>query len=97
VRKVRSDVKGHSINGKTVRHGPYCLQTVWEHLLPPAAPDLLCLRVREEHADEKVQLDTQETKELWLATDYHYVPVKILMVDDNGQKLEQTLTELHIE
>lgn len=41
--------------------------------------------------------DTQETKELWLAADYHYVPVKILMVDDNGQKLEQTLTELHIE
>jgi len=41
--------------------------------------------------------DTQETKELWLATDYHFVPVKILMVDDNGQKLEQTLTELHLE
>lgn len=41
--------------------------------------------------------DSEETKELWLAADYHYVPVKILMVDDNGQKLEQTLTELHIE
>jgi hypothetical protein len=41
--------------------------------------------------------DAQETKELWLAADYHYVPVKILMVDDNGQKLEQILTELHIE
>lgn len=41
--------------------------------------------------------DTQETKELWLAADYHYVPVKILMVDDNGQKLEQILVELHIE
>ena len=41
--------------------------------------------------------DTQETKELWLAADYHYVPVKILMVDENGQKLEQTLTELHTE
>ncbi len=41
--------------------------------------------------------DAEETKELWLAADYHYVPVKILMVDDNGQKLEQILTELHIE
>ncbi len=41
--------------------------------------------------------DSEETKELWLAADYHYVPVKILMVDDNGQKLEQMLTELHIE
>ena len=41
--------------------------------------------------------DTEETKELWLAADYHYIPVKILMVDDNGQKLEQILTELKIE
>ena len=41
--------------------------------------------------------DTQETKELWLAADYHYVPVKILMVDESGQKLEQILTELHTE
>jgi hypothetical protein len=41
--------------------------------------------------------DTEETKELWLAADYHYVPVRILMVDDKGQKLEQTLTELHVE
>jgi len=37
------------------------------------------------------------TKELWLATDYHHVPVRILFVDDNGQTLEQTLTELQIE
>lgn len=41
--------------------------------------------------------ETQETKELWLAADYHYVPVRILMVDENGQKLEQVLTELHTE
>lgn len=41
--------------------------------------------------------DTDETKELWLAADYHYLPVRILLVDDNGQKLEQTLTELRIE
>lgn len=48
------------------------------------------------HLAQPVQ-DSEETKELWLAADYHYVPVKILMVDDNGQKLEQILTELHIE
>lgn len=41
--------------------------------------------------------DLEESKELWLAVDYHYVPVKILMVDEHGQKLEQILTELHIE
>ncbi len=38
-----------------------------------------------------------ETKELWLATEHYYVPVRILMIDDNGQKLEQTLIELHVE
>jgi hypothetical protein len=38
-----------------------------------------------------------ETKELWLSIEHHYVPVRILLVDDNGQKLEQTLTELHLD
>lgn len=38
-----------------------------------------------------------ETKDLWLSVDQQYVPVKIIMIDDNGQKLEQTLTELHVE
>lgn len=41
--------------------------------------------------------DKPETKELWLAAEHYYVPVRILMIDDNGQKLEQTLTELHVE
>lgn len=41
--------------------------------------------------------DKPETKELWLAEEHYYVPVRILMIDDNGQKLEQTLTELQIE
>jgi len=38
-----------------------------------------------------------ETKELWLAADYFYLPVRILMVEDNGAQIEQTLTELHVE
>jgi hypothetical protein len=38
-----------------------------------------------------------ETKELWLAAEDFYVPVRILMVEDNGGKIEQTLTELHVE
>ncbi|WP_052177797.1 DUF3108 domain-containing protein [Methylotenera sp. G11] len=54
------------------------------------------VQYKTQHLAPPVQ-DTQETKELWLAADYHYVPVKILMVDDNGQKLEQTLTELRME
>lgn len=38
-----------------------------------------------------------ETKELWLAAEHHYLPVRILMVDENGAKIEQTLTELHVD
>lgn len=38
-----------------------------------------------------------ESKELWLATDHYYLPVKIMMVDESGAKIEQTLTELHVE
>lgn len=38
-----------------------------------------------------------ETKELWLGAEQHYLPVRIMLVDENGEKLEQTLTELHVE
>ena len=38
-----------------------------------------------------------ETKELWLSAEHHYVPARIMIIDENGQKLEQTLTELHVE
>ncbi len=38
---------------------------------------------------------SSETKELWLSPAHYYVPVKILIVDEYGQKLEQTLTEIH--
>lgn len=38
-----------------------------------------------------------ETKELWLGVEQHYLPVRIMMVDENGEKLVQTLTELHME
>lgn len=41
--------------------------------------------------------DASETKELWLAAENYHVPVRILMIDDDGHKLEQTLTELRIE
>jgi hypothetical protein len=38
-----------------------------------------------------------ETKELWLAAEQNYILVRFLMVDDDGAKLEQTLTELHVD
>lgn len=38
-----------------------------------------------------------ESKELWLASERYYLPVRILIVDENGEKIEQTLTDLHVE
>ena len=38
-----------------------------------------------------------ETRELWLAANQNYLLVRFVLVDDNGEKLEQTLTELHVE
>lgn len=44
-----------------------------------------------------LEQNATETKELWLSAQHHYVPVRILLIDDNRQKLEQTLTELHVD
>ena len=41
--------------------------------------------------------DSVETKELWLAAEKNYILVRFLMVDEEGAKMEQTLTELHID
>lgn len=38
-----------------------------------------------------------ETKELWLATENNFILARFLMVDEDGAKLEQTLTELHVD
>lgn len=37
-----------------------------------------------------------EAKQFWLATEHHYVPVRIMMTED-GAKLEQVLTDLQYE
>lgn len=41
--------------------------------------------------------DKIETKELWLATEQNFILVRFLMLDEDGAKLEQTLTELHVD
>lgn len=38
-----------------------------------------------------------ETKELWLAAEKNNLLVRLLLVDEDGAKLEQTLTELHVD
>lgn len=37
-----------------------------------------------------------EAKQFWLATEHHYIPVRIMMTED-GATLEQIITELQIE
>jgi len=39
----------------------------------------------------------EDQKELWLGADAHHIPVRITMKDENGAKIEQTLTSLHVE
>lgn len=38
-----------------------------------------------------------DEKELWLGAESHYLPVKLIMHDDNGAAIEQTLTSLHVD
>lgn len=38
---------------------------------------------------------SSETKEIWLSASHYYLPVKILLVDEYGQRLEQNLVEFN--
>jgi len=38
-----------------------------------------------------------DEKELWLGLESHYLPVRMVMHDENGAVIEQTLTSLHAE
>ena len=50
-----------------------------------------------EHNAEANAAQNAERKSLWLSPTHYYLPVRILLVDEDGQKLEQTLTSLHME
>ncbi|MEZ0232533.1 MAG: DUF3108 domain-containing protein [Methylophilaceae bacterium] len=38
-----------------------------------------------------------DSKELWLGIENHYLPVRLEMRDENGMKIEQTLTSIQVE
>lgn len=40
------------------------------------------------------EVDGKKKKELWLAESIHYIPVKYLVVDKHGDKIEQLLTKI---
>ena len=39
----------------------------------------------------------EEKKQLWLAEDQFYLPVRYSLTDENGDTFEQTLTSIHVE
>jgi len=41
--------------------------------------------------------EPEDEKELWLAPASHYLPVRLVMHDDEGGVIEQVLTSLHVE
>lgn len=43
------------------------------------------------------KIDGKKKKELWLAKSQHYIPVKYLVVDKHGDKLEKNLTKISIK
>jgi len=49
------------------------------------------------HLTNTIKNDSGDEKEIWLATEKHFIPAKIIMSDDSGAKIEQVLTSLSIE
>lgn len=39
----------------------------------------------------------EEKKQLWLAEDHYYLPVRYQLTDENGDNFEQILTKIHVE
>lgn len=69
----------------------------YDYLVTPASLEIAGKTLQTLHLTPVKSVNTTETKELWLAAEYHYLPVRILLVDDNGQTLEQTLTEFNAQ
>jgi Protein of unknown function (DUF3108) len=38
-----------------------------------------------------------DKKQLWLAQDQYYLPVRYKLTDEDGDSFEQTLTKIHVE
>lgn len=47
--------------------------------------------------DTSQSVNARDERELWLSIENHYLPVRLLITDDRGAKIEQILTSLHVE
>jgi hypothetical protein len=52
---------------------------------------------KDEPAKQADKQSSNDEKELWLAAEAYSLPVRIVMYDENGAKIEQSLTSLHVE
>ena len=49
------------------------------------------------HLSNASETSGSNEKELWLAVERFYLPIKIIMREENGTTIEQTLTSFHID
>jgi len=76
--------------GKTLRRYDYIVQPA---TITVAGKPIKTLHLTPIKSEE--DKDSIETKEFWLAKSKYYLPVKILVIDEDGLQLEQTLTKLN--
>lgn len=72
-------------NGKSLR--TYTYQFVNETVIKTSIGDMNTIHLVKTD-------DDQEKTELWLATDYQYLPVKIRKTEKNGEVIEQSITRI---
>jgi hypothetical protein len=49
------------------------------------------------HLSNPSQTSGLNEREFWLAVEHFYLPVKIIMREENGKTIEQNLTSIHID
>lgn len=75
-------------NGKRLKRYDYGFEG--EEMLDTEMGELRCIHIARSAADE-------EKTEIWLAADYHYLPVKISKTEKDGALTERIATRLHLE
>lgn len=77
--------------GKKLRNYHYKITAKAEQLETPAG------KFKVMHLEDADKDAAEDGKELWLGVDQHYLPVKLMMLDDKGYKIEQVLTSINVE
>lgn len=71
--------------------GSYGYQTLGEENLETPMGEIHALHISQGRGED------EENTEIWLATEYHYLPVKIRFTDKQGSVMEQTVTAIKVQ